>query len=107
MSKEEKTILKGSDVTQEMIDAWKKQYGDIFRVKVEDKTCYLKVPTRKTLSYATQASKTNPLKFNEIIIDGCWLGGDEDFKTNDSYFLALSSKLDEIIEVKEVELEKL
>lgn len=41
------------------------------------------------------------------ILNDCFLGGDEEIKTNDAYFLAVSSKLSEIIEVKEAELVKL
>ena len=41
------------------------------------------------------------------ILNDCFLGGDEEIKTNDAYFLAVSSKLSEIIEVKEAKLVKL
>ena len=93
--------------TQEQIDAWKQKHGDIFKLKIEDKVCFLKSPDRKTLSYASSVATKDPLKFNEILLSNCWLGGDEEIKTNDSFFLAASSKIAEIIEVKEAELEKL
>lgn len=94
-------------VTQEQIDAWKKKHGEIFRLKVDEKECYLKTPDRKTLSYASTVATKDPLKFNEILLNNCWLGGDEEIKTTDSLFLAAASKLGELIEVKEAELEKL
>jgi hypothetical protein len=53
------------------------------------------------------AGKESPLKFNEVILNDCWLAGDEEMKSNDSLFLAVSSKISELIEVKEAELEKL
>lgn len=95
------------EITKEQIAEWKAKHGDIFKIKVEDKVAYLKKPSRKALGYASVAGKDNPLKFNEVLLNDCWLGGDEEIKTNDSLFLSISSKLSELIEVKEVELEKL
>lgn len=94
-------------VTQEQIDAWKEKHGEVFKLRIEDKEAFLKSPDRKTLSYASSVATKDPLKFNEILLGNCWLGGDEEIKTNDSYFLAASSKIAEIIQVKEAELEKL
>lgn len=94
-------------VTQETIDAWKKKHGNIFKLTIEDKVCYLKTPDRKALSYASTVGAKDPLKFNEVILNNAWLGGDEEIKTNDSLFLSAAQKLAEIIEVKEAELEKL
>lgn len=95
------------DVTKEQIEAWKKEHGDIFKISVEDKVCYLKRPSRKTLAYASSVATKDPIKFNEIILNGCWLAGDEEIKTNDTYFLGASAKLTDLIEVKEAELVKL
>ena len=44
---------KKQEVSQEQIDAWKKQHGDIYATKVDGKTAYLKKPDRKTLSFAS------------------------------------------------------
>jgi len=49
----------------------------------------------------------DPLRFNEVILENCWLGGDEEIKTNDELFLAVSSKLPDLIQIKEATLEKL
>lgn len=95
------------NVTQEQINAWKKIHGEIFKLKIEDKECFLKTPDRKTLSFASSVATKDPLKFSEILLNNCWLGGDEEIKTNNGFFLAASSKISEIIEVKEAELEKL
>ena len=94
-------------ITKADIDAWKKKHGDIFRLKVEDKVCYLRTPDRKTMSFAASVATKDPLKFNEILLSNCWLGGDEEIKTQDDLFLAASSKIAEIIQIKEAGLEKL
>lgn len=93
--------------TAEQIKEWKDNYGDIFQISVEDKTCYLRKPSRKTLSYASQIGTKDPMKFNEIILKECWLFGDEDIHTDDSLFLAVSTQLDKVVEFKQAELVKL
>jgi hypothetical protein len=95
------------NASKEQVENWKGKHGDVFRVQVEDKSCYLKKPSRKALGYASMAGKENPLKFNEVLLNDCWLDGDAEIKTNDDLFLSVSSKLAELIEVKEAELEKL
>lgn len=99
-------------ITKEQIQEWKQKYGEIFKLKIEDKECYLRKPSRKTLSYASVAGKDNPLGFNEVIMrdvskGGCWLGGDEEVREDDTLFLSASSKIAELIEIKDAELEKL
>lgn len=93
--------------TQEQIQAWKAQYGEVFKISVGDKSCYLRKPSRKTMGYAAMASKDNPLKFNEVILDGCWIAGDEEIRTNDDLFMSVSAKVGKLIEIKEAELVKL
>ena len=99
--------MKNKEITQEQIDSWKKQHGDIYAIKVDGKTAYLKKPDRKTLSFASVAGQKDPMKFNEIILENCFIGGDEEIKKDDSLFLAASAKIVELIEVKEAELVKL
>jgi hypothetical protein len=93
--------------TEEQIAEWKDKHKGVFCIKVEDKACYLKKPSRKALGYASMAGKENPLKFNEVILNDCWLAGDEEIKTDDDLFLSVSPKVAEIIEVKSADLEKL
>lgn len=95
------------EITKEQIQEWKKKHGDIFRLTVEGKVAYLRTPDRKTMSYASSFASSEPLKFNEILLENCWLGGDEEIKTNDILFLSASSKLAEIIQIKTATLEKL
>ena len=101
-----KTVLSGQ-ATPEQIEAWKQTHGDVYAIKVEDKIGYLRKVDRKTLSFASTIGTKDPMKFNEIILTNCWLGGDDALKTNDDYFLAVSGKLSELIVIKEAELAKL
>lgn len=95
------------DFTKERIDELKSKHGEIFKISVDGKSCLLRKPNRKELSYASAVGKEHPLKFNEYIMNACWLDGDEEIKTNDTLFLSASAKIADIIEIKEAELEKL
>ncbi len=99
--------IAATKVTPEMIEGWKKQHGAVYKIEVEDKVAYLKRPDRKSLAYASSVVSSNPIKFNEIILNGCWLVGDEEIKTDDTLFLSASSKLTDLIEIKESRLVKL
>ncbi|AYZ11915.1 hypothetical protein EGY05_08240 [Chryseobacterium arthrosphaerae] len=94
-------------VDQKQIDAWKAEHGEVFKITVGDKSCYLKKPGRKVLSFASAAGTKDPMQFNEVILRECWLGGDEEIKTDDGLFLSASAKLPELIQVVEAELVKL
>lgn len=94
-------------ITEEQIEAWKKKHRDVFCVQVDGKTAYLKKPDRRALSAAAVIGKTDPMKYNEVLLNNCWLGGDEEIKTDDELFLGVSAKLGDLIEIKEAELKKL
>lgn len=94
-------------ITTEQIEAWKKKYGEVFIVEIEDKKAYLKRPSRKALSAAAVVGKSDPMKYNEVLLENCWLGGDEEIKTDDPLFLGASQILAELVEVKEATLKKL
>ncbi|WP_289013540.1 hypothetical protein [uncultured Capnocytophaga sp.] len=95
------------EVTKEQIKQWKAKYKEVFVLRVDDKVAYLRTPDRATLSYASTLATKDPMKFNEAILTNCWLGGDEEIKTDDALFLSASSKLGELIQIKEATLEKL
>lgn len=95
------------EASTKQINTWKEEHGEIFQFKVGDKICYLKSPSRKALSYASIAAQTDPLKYNEVILDDCWLDGDEEIKTDNGLFLSISQYLPTLVEMKEVEMVKL
>ena len=94
-------------VDQKQGYAWKERLGEVYKINVGDKVCYLKEPSRKALSFAAAAGQTDPLRYNEIILKDCWLAGDEEIQTNNGLFLSVSAQLPKLIEIKEAELVKL
>ncbi|WP_234169570.1 hypothetical protein [Bacteroides thetaiotaomicron] len=99
-TKVEKTI-------EQKICEWKAKHGDVFQVEVDGRVAYLKRPDRKVLGAAAVTGKSDPMKYNEVILNNCWLEGDEEIRTNDAMFLGVSAQLAEIIEIKEATLKKL
>jgi len=73
-------------------------------VKTEGVTAYLKTPSRKVISMATSLGGKDPIKFGEIILKNCWLGGDERIKDEDELFLAANGVLGDLIRIKSASL---
>lgn len=92
---------------QELVAGLKAKHGEVYEINVDGHTAYLKKPDRKTLSYASSVGAKDPIKFNEILLNGCWVAGDERIKTDDSLFLSASQVLGTLVEVKEATLVKL
>ncbi|MBQ3189405.1 MAG: hypothetical protein IJB60_08255 [Bacteroidaceae bacterium] len=93
------------NVTKEQIKEWKAKYGDLFEVTVEGKTCILRKPNRKDLSYASVVK--DPIKMSETLLNRLWLGGDEEIKTDDELFMATVNVMEDVLKVKEAEIKKL
>ncbi len=90
--------------TPEQIEGWKKKHGKIYGIIVDGHIAYLKKPDRKTLGYASTVGAKDPIKFNEVVLANCFVGGSEAVKTDDELFFGASAKLVDIIQVKEAEL---
>lgn len=95
------------EITQAQIDAWKAEHGEVSMLTVGEKKCYLKSPTRQTLGYAGVAGQEDPMAFNDVILNQCWLGGDEEIKTNTGLFFSASKQISKLINIVESDLVKL
>ncbi|QKX04885.1 hypothetical protein HN014_08125 [Aquimarina sp. TRL1] len=96
-------------VDQQQIDKWKSEHPEgVFRLK-SDKygDIYIHTPDRPTLGFAMSASREDPLAMSETILENCWLEGDEKIKTDKGALMGILPKIDEILEVKAIEVEKL
>lgn len=92
-------------VTKEQIKEWKEKHGELFQITVEDKSCILRKPNRKDLSYASVVK--DPIKMSETLLNRLWLGGDEEIKTDDELFMATVNVMEDVLKVKEAEIKKL
>jgi hypothetical protein len=94
--------------TEKQIAEWKKANPNgIFELTVGDKSAYLKKPDRKVISMATSLGSTDPVHIAELIMDACWLGGDEEIRKDDDYFMSAMNKLQDMVDLKEADLKKI
>ena len=85
--------------TAEQIQQYKDKYKQVYEITVEDKSCLVRKPNRKDLSYVS--TQKDPIRMSEMMLNQIWLEGDEEL------FLAVVKKIDEISQVKEAEVKKL
>lgn len=94
------------EATEKQIADWKKKHGEVYKVTVDGKSCYLHKPDRKTLAYVSTA-KDNPIRMSELMLNNCWIDGDEEIKTDDALFLGVIQQMGALISIKQAELVKL
>lgn len=94
-------------LSEKEIDALKAKHGDVYEFEVDGKVCYLKKPDRKILGASMQMSKDNPMKFNEVILNNCWLGGYDGFKdVNGELFMDIEPEFTELLKRRAVTVKK-
>ena len=94
--------------TKEEVKKWKNKHGRIYELKSKDgASCIIRKPDRKVLSHASAVSNEDPIKFNESVLNDCWIVGDDEMKTDDAKFLGISEQLAKIIEKAEIDLKEL
>lgn len=102
----DKKELKGV-ATPEQIESWKNLHKEVFTVTVGDSIGYLKKPDRNTIKAVSSIGQSDSIRSIEILLENCWLGGDEDIKTDDDKFFGVSQELAKLINFKQAELKKL
>lgn len=93
------------ELTKEQIAELKKKHGDIYKISVDDKSCIVRRPNRKDLSYVSVVK--DPIKMSETLLKQLWVDGDKEIQENDDLFLAVIPKMEEVIKVKESQIKKL
>lgn len=102
MNKTETTI-----VDEKQIQEWKDKYGGVYKLPVEDKVAYLREPKMKDFKRAfTVMQNDGDLAFGEEMITLLFIGGDEEIKTNDDYFLPARKEIKEFFNFDDAEITK-
>jgi len=90
------------------IDEWKRLYGSVFGYVSEDgKCCVLRAPDLIILDACRTISGGSSIKFDAVLLENCWLGGDNELKTEDKYRLGVFDWLSTVIKKVEGELVEL
>lgn len=94
-------------MNQEQINNWKEQYGAIYELPVDEKTAYLREPKMKDFKRAYAALQADgDLAFGEELLNSLFIGGDEEIKTDDAYFLPARKSLIKFFNYDEAEVIK-
>lgn len=91
--------------TKEQVSEWKRKHGEVFELSVEGKSCILRRPNRKDLSYVSVVK--DPIQMSETLLKQLWVAGDMEIQEDDAFFLAVIPKMEEVIKVKESAIKKL
>lgn len=99
---------KKSRFTPEIIAQFKKEHGSIFKYTSTDgKECILKSPTLQIIDACRTVSGGSSIKFDDALVQNCWVDGDLELKTVDKYKMGLFDWLGGIIQKVSGQLEEL
>lgn len=80
-------------IDEKTIERWKALYGKVFKytAKEGDKEWvgYFKPITPEVLDAFEKVSKRSKLQGDNVVLESCWLGGDEELKTRNELSLGL------------------
>jgi hypothetical protein len=98
-------------ITEGQLNHWKNQYGEIkvFVIPLDDSgkkkvTGYFRKPDLKVIQAAAPFTDSDPVKAGLIQFENCFLGGDDDFKTNDEVKLSAIQALNKLFKVRVAEI---
>ncbi len=96
-------------VTQEQINEWKARHGKIYRLIAEDKVAYIFDPLTSlaVMKKAFTAIQVSTILYVQSVLADCWLGGDEELKTDEAYGNALSDNIDELTKLPKHQIEEM
>jgi hypothetical protein len=96
-------------VSNEQIQKWKDEHKveKVLTYTVDGRIAYLKPVDRNLYSLAASKVTTSPAKFNETIVQGIWLGGDEAIKNEDEYYFGLIDHVEGMMRKRKGELGEL
>lgn len=86
--------------------------GAKFKLEIEGKVCYLKGINRPVMEQALglimpTSGAPRLVTAGEMILNACWVGGDEEIRKDEDLFIEACLKAVELIERKESSLKKL
>ncbi len=91
----------------EQIAEWKAKHKKVHAIEVDGHIGYVKSPGRIEMSHASTVGLNDPIRFNEALLNDCWLGGSDEIKTDDDLFLGASGVLGEIVTVSQATIKNL
>lgn len=95
------------------IQQWQVRWGEVHEIEVviddEGNTAkgYIRKPDFDVLAASVKFADSDPLKSGTILLESCWLGGDEIIKTDGEAKLAAIKAIGSLIKIREARIKKL
>lgn len=98
-----------SKASPEQIQQWKEKYGTVYELNADGSFLYVFDPSTSLIKFklVMAARRKSVGHMVDCIINNCWIGGDENFKTDESLKLGVESQIDEMIDIPEFTSEQL
>lgn len=94
--------------TEEQIQEWKKEYGDIYCIETDNgQIAYLSDPMRKlvVMKALLAAILKGTFEFVDTLINNCWIAGDTTIKSDDKVKAGLYDQVKDIIEIPDADVQ--
>lgn len=93
------------EISKDQIQEWKDKYGGVYKLPVDDKVAYLRVPEMTDFKRAFSAmNKGGDIAFGEEMLNSLMIGGDAEIKTDLEYFNPARKRLVEFFEYDDAEV---
>ena len=84
-------------VTEQQVEAWKRQHRKAYRVDIVDgedtHIGYFKRPDFATIKAVTKLAKSDEVEAGKVMFDNCWLGGSKELREDAVLFMAVQAQL--------------
>jgi len=77
-----------------------------YKVIIDNKSCIIRKPRIAELSSLFNTMEKDSVSAIGLLLNTCWVEGDEDIKTNDDYILSLMPLLEKVVSVRSATLKK-
>ncbi|HSW64981.1 MAG TPA: hypothetical protein VLH56_16965 [Dissulfurispiraceae bacterium] len=101
-------------ITQAQLNQWKSRWGDVYLVEVplddegeQKAAAYFKKPGIDAISASARFMESDPVKGANIILESCWLGGDQVIKDSDEARLSCMQSLGKLVTIRASTIKKL
>lgn len=102
----EQAITLPETLTEKEVNDYKAQHDcEVVLLQVADKKAWFRSPDIRIMSAANAQKSTT--EFYKVIANNCIIAGTRDLITRDKYFIAIQSKLDQVINPFSVEVKNL
>lgn len=94
-------------ISDKRLEQFKKMYGELYTIEVEDKSCLLKKPSRVDYFTIIDEIQKDTISGLEVALSLLWLEGDDEIKNDDSYFIAATTQIEQLFKTLPATVEEM